>query len=211
MIDIQVSEQTTNRLHAILSSMGEADEKVLKPALNRGLTAGKTAFNKQIKTVYDVPPAVISQYSTMGYKKVEMRSDGLIGSIEFAGRVIPLYKFNVSPKKPNTTKTPSAAALKENTPVKFDRKNDTFVAQMKTGHIGVFSRRENVYSGKRYTTSTGMVGRNKHNQAIKELYGPSVPRMAENAVVLQTVEDRVNEVINKRIEHEVDRILSGGN
>lgn len=45
---------------------------------------------------------------------------------------------------------------------------------------------------------------------IKQLYGPSVPRMAENAVVLKTVEDRVNEVINNRMEHELDRILNGG-
>lgn len=210
MVDIQVSEETTNRLHTILSTIGKADEKVLKPALNRGLTAGKTAFNKQIKTVYHVTPAVLSRYSTVGYNKVEMRSDGLIGNIEFAGTVIPLFKYNVTPKKPTTNKTPSAAVVRGNSPVQFSRKNDTFVAQMKTGHTGLFTRREGVYSGKRYTTKTGMVGRNKHNQAIKELYGPSIPRMAENAVVLQEVQDRVNQVINQRIEHELDRILSGG-
>lgn len=191
MVDIQVSEQTTNRLHAILSSMGEADEKVLKPALNRGLTAGKTAFNKQIKAVYDVSPAVISQHSTLGYKKVEMRSDGLIGSIEFAGTTIPLYKFNVSPEMPTLGKEAvKVGVMKGGGQTELTK---GFVAQMQNGHLGVFERKK--------TSRT----------PIKELYGPSVPRMAENAVVLQTVEDRVNEVINKRIEHEVDRILSGGN
>ena len=79
MIDIEVSQETTNRLHAILSGLGKADEKVLKPAMQRGLIAGRTAFNKQIKSVYYVSPAVISRYSHIGYKKVEMRSDGLIG------------------------------------------------------------------------------------------------------------------------------------
>lgn len=29
MIDIEVSQETTNRLHAILSGLGKADEKVL--------------------------------------------------------------------------------------------------------------------------------------------------------------------------------------
>lgn len=203
MIDIQVSEQTTNRLHAILSSMGEADEKVLKPALNRGLTAGKTAFNKQIKAVYDVSPAVISQYSTMGYKKVEMRSDGLIGSIEFAGRVIPLYKFNVSPETPTYGKKNVEVSVKRGS---AGVSRHGFIAQMDSGHLGMFER-----SGKWKAKDRAGIENTKHNEKIKERYGPSVPRMAENAVVLQTVEDRVNEVINKRIEHEVDRILSGGN
>lgn len=49
MIDIEVSQETTNRLHAILSGLGKADEKVLKPAMQRGLIAGRTAFNKQIR------------------------------------------------------------------------------------------------------------------------------------------------------------------
>ena len=49
MVDIEVSQETTNRLHAILSGLGKADEKVLKPAMQRGLSAGRTAFNKQIR------------------------------------------------------------------------------------------------------------------------------------------------------------------
>jgi hypothetical protein len=189
MVDIQVSEETTNRLHTILSTIGKADEKVLKPALNRGLTAGKTAFNKQIKTVYNVTPAVISEYSTLGFKKVEMRSDGLIGSIEYSGKVIPLYKFDVTPELPTYGKKPITVSVKNG---KSGVSKHKFVAQMESGHLGVFER----------------VG--DSNLPIEEKYGPSVPKMAKNTVVLQVVEDRVNEIVNKRIEHEIDRILSGG-
>lgn len=35
MIDIEVSQETTNRLHAILSGLEKADEKVLKPAMQQ--------------------------------------------------------------------------------------------------------------------------------------------------------------------------------
>lgn len=35
MVDIEVSQETTNRLHAILSGLGKADEKVLKPAITK--------------------------------------------------------------------------------------------------------------------------------------------------------------------------------
>lgn len=190
MIDIEVSQETTNRLHTILSGLGKADEKVLKPAMQRGLIAGRTAFNKQIKSVYYVSSAVISRYSHIGYKKVEMRSDGLIGSIEYAGTVIPLIKYNVTPQKATYGKTPVKAAVKRSeSQVELAK---SFTAQMPNGHIGIYERKSD------------------SSYPIKQLYGPSVPRMAENAVVLKTVEDRVNEVINNRMEHELDRILNGG-
>ena len=44
---IEVSEQTIDRIHTILAGVEKADEKVLKPALARGLMAGKTAAGKQ--------------------------------------------------------------------------------------------------------------------------------------------------------------------
>lgn len=120
--------------------MGKADEKVLKPAMQRGLIAGRTAFNKQIKSVYYVSPAVISRYSHIGYKKVEMRSDGLIGSIEYAGTVIPLIKYNVTPQKATYGKTPVKAAVKRSeSQVELAK---SFTAQMPNGHIGIYERRK---------------------------------------------------------------------
>lgn len=190
MVDIEVSQETTNRLHAILSGLGKADEKVLKPAMQRGLTAGRAAFSKQIKSTYYVSTSVFTKYSHIGYKKVEMRSDGLIGSIEYAGTVIPLIKFNATPQKATYGKSPVKAAVK-NGESQVELQN-AFTAQMPNGHIGIYERK------------------NDSSYPIKQLYGPSVPRMAENAVVLKTVEDRVNEVINNRMEHEIDRILNGG-
>lgn len=111
MVDIEVSQETTNRLHAILSGLGKRT-KSTKTRNAKGLSAGRTAFNKQIKSVYYVSPAVISRYSHIGYKKVEMRSDGLIGSIEYAGTVIPLIKFNVAPQKATYGRTSVKAAVK---------------------------------------------------------------------------------------------------
>lgn len=189
MVDIEVSEEATNRLHAILSGLGQAEEKVLKPALSRGLQAGRTAFNRQIQAVYYVNSAAITRYSDIGYKKVEMHSDGLVGSIEYAGFQVPLIKFNVTPKKATYGKTSVKSAVKrDETPTEL---TNNFTAQMPNGHIGIYERKE---------TS---------RFPIEQKYGPSVPSMAGNAVVIKTVEDRVNEVINKRIEHEIDRILSG--
>lgn len=135
---------------------------------------------------------IIQRVLTSQTKKYiqSMRSDGLIGSIEYAGTVIPLIKYNVTPQKATYGKTPVKAAVKQSeSQVELAK---SFTAQMPNGHIGIYERKSD------------------SSYPIKQLYGPSVPRMAENAVVLKTVEDRVNEVINNRMEHELDRILNGG-
>lgn len=208
MIDVDISEETADRLHAVLEGMGLAEEKVLKPALARGLSAGKTAFNKQIKTVYNIEPNRLStRYARFGYKNVSTEGDKIIGSIEFSGGVIPLYKFEVSPTEAEYgkgRKTITSSVMRGGGAASID---NGFIAEMSNEHMGVFERKG---SWRRKTRPT-KVGRNtENNEKIKELFGPSLARMAENAVVLQTVEDRVNEVINKRIEHEIERLLNGG-
>ena len=59
---------------------------------------------------------------------------------------------------------------------------------MGSGHIGIFKRED---TGK-----------------IKELYGPSTPKITENEEVIQAVTDKVNEVLNRRIEHEIERLFN---
>lgn len=204
MIDVEVSEETTDRLHAILAGIENAEEKVLKPALARGLSAGKTAFSKQTRETYHVSPSVLSSYSKVGYKNVSVSGNGIIGSIEYSGGVIPLFKFNVAPKKPTYgKKAVKASVMRSGSQVVFD---NAFIAQMKSGHLGIF---EGKGTWQRSTRPTKTGGNTENNEKIKELFGPSVPRMAENTVVLQSVEDRVNEVINQRIDHEIERLLSG--
>lgn len=204
MIDVEVSEETTDRLHTILAGIENAEEKVLKPALARGLSAGKTAFSKQTRETYHVSPSILSSYSKVGYKNVSVSGNGIIGSIEYSGGVIPLFKFNVAPKKPTYgKKAVKASVMRSGGQVVFE---NAFIAQMKSGHLGIF---EGKGTWRRSTRPTKTGGNTENNEKIKELFGPSVPRMAENAVVLQSVEDRVNEVINQRIDHEIERLLSG--
>ena len=59
---------------------------------------------------------------------------------------------------------------------------------MKSGHIGIFERKQ---GGK-----------------IKELLSPAVPQMVGNDEVMSTIENRVNEVINQRIDYEIERLLN---
>ena len=201
---IEVSEQTINRIHAILAGVENADKKVLKPALTRGLMAGKTAAGKAVRQTYHISAGDFNSRGYMKYNSVSQGGDGIVGSIEYSGGVIPLIRFKVSPNTPKRKKTPSAAVLKASSLVKFGRENNVFVQQMESGHIGIFERKSGEYSASRGS------GQNKHTEKLKELLSPAVPQMVGNDEVMQTVEERVNEVINQRIDHEIERLLNKG-
>lgn len=193
---IEVSEQTIDRIHAILAGVEKADEKVLKPALARGLMAGKTAAGKMVRQTYHISAGDFNSRGYMKYNSVTKKGGGIIGSIEYSGGVIPLIKFKVSPNTPKKKATPGAAVLKASSLVKFDRQKNVFVAQMRSGHIGIMERKKGTVS-----PATG-------KEKLKELLSPAVPQMVGNEKVMQNVEERVNEVINQRIEHEIERLLS---
>ena len=193
---IEVSEQTIDRIHTILAGVEKADEKVLKPALARGLVAAKTAAGKMVRQTYHISAGDFNSRGYMRYNSVTKNGDGIIGSIEYSGGVIPLMKFKVSPSTPKKRTTPSAAVLKASSLVKFNRQKNVFVAQMKSGHIGIMERQKGTVS-----PATG-------KEKLKELLSPAVPQMVGNEKVMQNVEERVNEVINQRIEHEIERLLS---
>lgn len=184
---IEVSEQAMGRIHAMLADIQDADKKVLKNAMARALMAGKTEAKRQAVQTYHIKPGEFNKRSYIKYNGVKHTASELIGSVSFAGSPIPLFKYSVTPKTPQQGKTAAAAVLKSNAPVPFDRKNDVHVLQMESGHIGIFK---------------GEHGR------LKELYAPSTPKMVENEEVRLKVEERVNAVLDQRVEHEIQRLLN---
>ena len=82
--------------------------------------------------------------------------------------------------------------LVSTSPPTFSR---AFVAQMKSGHIGIFERT----GGK---TATG-------DAEIKEIMGSSVPQMLGNEDVQESLAEKTMAKMDERLEHEVNRILAG--
>lgn len=186
---IEVKEETIQRIHTLLSGIENAKDKVLSPAFGRALQAGKTEAKRQATSIYHIKPQDFNNRTYAKYNGIDNKPDEIIGSISFVGEPIPLIKFNVSPKTPPKKNIiPKANVIRTNSQVAFSRHNDVFVQQMETGHIGIFKREE---SGK-----------------LKELHAPSTPKMVENEAVMGRIEDKVNEVINKRIDHEIERLLN---
>ena len=63
---------------------------------------------------------------------------------------------------------------------------------MKSGHIGVFHR-----------------ANGNSSLPIQQNYGPSVPQMLESKSVSAFIKEKAQEVLETRLEHEIDVLLRG--
>lgn len=184
---IEITNEQIERVNLILSSVPGGAEKAFSSVMQRANSAVRTEVVKGITEVYAISKQNIRAETTIR-TSTRKADGGIVGTVSFAGYKIPLYRFNVSPTLPIQGATVKAAVLKESTPTPFEQ---AFIAQMKSGHTGAFERD------------------GKSRLPISEFMGPSTAQMAANSVVIEQVEEKAQEVINKRIEHEITRILNG--
>lgn len=185
-------------------------ERALRSATKRAASFLRTQSTKEIRQRYDITRKNIraEQNVNVSYRYFS----GIEARITFRGNKIPLWRYGgSSPSKPtvNTEKTvmaivngnlrpvhPGIAAtghqLVSTAPTTFSR---AFVAQMQSGHIGIFERT----GGK---TATG-------DAEIKEIMGSSVPQMLGNEEVQESLAEKTAAKMDERLEHEVNRILAG--
>lgn len=185
-------------------------ERAIRSATKRAASFLRTQSTKEIRQCYDITRKNIraEQNVNVSYRYF----NGIEARITFRGNKIPLWRYGgSSPSKPtvNTEKTvmaivngnlrpvhPGIAAtghqLVSTAPTTFSR---AFVAQMQSGHIGIFERT----GGK---TATG-------DAEIKEIMGSSVPQMLGNEEVQESLAEKTAAKMDERLEHEVNRILAG--
>ena len=116
-----------------------------------------------------------------------------------AGGGIELSKYKVSPKTPvryrGKSRSPRVykAGVKKDGGIKpLDGDPKSFVAVMKSGHVGVFTRK------------------NGKSLPIKQLYGPSVPQIVKNEDIMSKINKEASETLQKRIDAEINNILRKG-
>lgn len=194
----------------VLAGIPDGISRAVKSALPRAASSLRGESVRAIQTKYDISAANIRSKQNISIKY--SYGNVSMAYIRFSGKKIPLFRYNgTSPKKPavNESKTvgvkingtyktvhPGAAAsahqLNGTSPTKFE---NAFVAEMESGHIGIFER-------------TGGVTANGKDQ-IKELQGSSVPQMLGSESVQKHLADRASQKFEERMEHEILRILNG--
>lgn len=211
-MQIELTIQQLDRMEALLHGIPGAVKTAETNAFNRGLTAGKTEANKQIRQRYAISSGNVSQYSKATLRR---SSGGGNAAIEFSGPKIPIYKYKPSPATrtyvgqyiPVVISEPkgddpmwrmvfknakvSAMDAKESG---YKSGTNWFIANFQSGHTGVFKR-----TGK---------AKDSGKPEIEEIWGFAVADMLDYDPAKEAVAERIEEVVNDRIEHEIGRILS---
>lgn len=183
-VQVTVKSEDVERIKGILSGIPGGAQKAMSAAINRGLSKVRTSSYKEVRKVYTADSAAMRANTSTSMKSAS--GGNMVGYIRFSGTKIPLYKFTVSPKAANTRQQVSAGLMKGNmTPF-----TSAFITVVGSGHIGVFERK----GVKRYP--------------IEEKVGLSMAQMVGNSDVSEEVANAAQEVVDQRLEHEINRILN---
>jgi hypothetical protein len=218
MIDISADRIELSRM--MLGHIPGALPKVLSRTINRAVTGARADATRQAKAEYTVSAGTIR--NAIGKPRLSNVSN-LTASIRARGGTVPLSSFKITPSKP--LKRRSASALQAIVkPGSGGTIKGAFVARMKEvgfggtrraleseeGHVGVFVRQKGKFMrGQGPRPKKRGSGNTKGREAIKEIYGPSVAQMLGNPTVNKYIEDGINQRIDSRLSHEINRILRG--
>ena len=199
------------RAKTLLAGIPGGVDKAAKAAMSRTVDRLRRDSNQAIREKYD-----ITDEGIRAEKNVRVRysfQNGVQATVTFSGRKIPLYRFGGAyPKVPTqdiaagkkpvmvkgawTMQYQGMAArghqFKGTGPTQF---MDAFVAQMKSGHIGIFERTGG-------STSEG-------SDAIREIMGSSVAQMVGNQQVAQRLTEGAYKTFETELDKAVYRILTG--
>jgi hypothetical protein len=183
MLAISFAQQL--KLDKALAGVKNGVPKALTPAINRALEAGRTVVRRQIREVYEIKQKDIPT----NIRKANYSS--LKGQIEIRDGMLDLAKFKVQPSSVQKRKNKRTirATVKKGGGGLIPH---AFVAQMR-GYKGPFMR----YKG---------VGR----LPIHRLLAIGAPIMASQANVGPVANKKIGDVLAKRIDHEIKRVLAQG-
>jgi len=184
-IIVDVAEEGLSHVQKVLAGIDGGWQKAVGSALTRAAASGKTAAKGAVSEEY-----VISQSDflseTRNMNHFTRSGDGGVEVVfGFAGNVIPLMRFDTRVSSDGTVST----RVKRNSTQRV--LEHAFRTQM-GAHTGIYER----------------IGVDRF--PVRELYGPATPQMMySNEDVMDEVEEKMTETYEKRIDHEIMRILNG--
>lgn len=182
---LSVSNVGVERAERLLVNIPNGLKKAVPRAINRAMESARTVGVQQARDQYTVKARAIR--STI--KLDRANANKMIGVITSSGSPISLYDFKVNPKTVNgRRRSPIRVSVKKGQQTLLNR---AFIARLGSGKTGVFER----VGDKRFP--------------IKLLFGPSAPQMLGNENVANMIEKTATETMDKRLDHEIGRLLDG--
>lgn len=166
------------------------DQSSINTAINRAAkraaNSAKTEIKRQIPKLYTIPSAHVEKTITT----FSNNGGGTVGAtIKISDSPIALPKFTGTvPNKPNP-RNPQIQEICIRKSEGVKTVPGWFPALMKNGHIGIFKRET------------------KKRSPIQQKFGPGTANMVKNAEIVESVTNRASEILSKRIDHEIGRLL----
>lgn len=185
LLEVKYDTAQMKRIETVLAHIPNGVAKASVNAINRALVAGRAAASKNVRNIYTISAEKVKR--TISLKNASM--SGVSGSLESRGAGIGLMHFKHRPTTDTTGKKRRAVAVTV-------KKGQT--KRLATGFVS------SKLGGNIFTRD----GRKR--LPIKRAVSVSVPQMMENAEVREPMMNRMQEIMEKRLDHEVNRILGKG-
>lgn len=162
-------------------------KRVMSRAINRGLTAGRVQAAREVVKDYNVRQRQVNEKARIR----KTSANRLEASLSFSGPALNIADFKVSPPRPQPAKRPvlRVSTSKQRGPKPY---KGAFLIPVRAGKYRAFRRK------------------GKERLPIQNVWGPSIPSLVGAERVRNAVQDRIQEVIITRLDHEVNRELSKG-
>jgi len=154
------------------------------PAINRAMLAGRTFGLRRLMATYATSRAAV--VGTLRTTKATRSS--LAAELSSRGTRLPLTAFRVNPLRPTVRGSRFGVVVRKGDAMEVKR---GFVNVTKSGRLAVLQRE----SAKRFP--------------VRMAFGPAVPQMFNEEGVREEIEARGMEVLERRFDHEVGRLLRG--
>ncbi len=183
MVEVTVDKKAIKKAEKALRNIPNGSKRAVANATNRAIAKGRTTISKEITNEFTIKAKDVKAILSL-QKATVSRLGGLVKSV---APVTTLIRFKTTPKTV-TKKRPAALKV---TVKKGGYKTlaGAFIAQTKSGHIGVFERSK------------------ESRLPIKQMMGPSIPYMAKGVNVSNTVQKDMTHMFYTRLDHEVTRLL----
>lgn len=181
---VRVDENMLNDVRGRLGDMSDKAPQAISSALNRAVTTVASTISKEVRKEYIIKAADIKETLEKG----KANKTNLSAIVKSRGNLIPLDRFKVSPRK---------VSPKRKTPIKIAVKKDA-AKPLKGAFVG------DIHGIKVFKRSS------RKRLPIDRLFGPSIPQMIGNEDVREKINTEGREMFERRLDHEINRILQRG-
>jgi hypothetical protein len=179
MINIAINNSDMENAEQFIKGFGKTAEQAVSRALNKTATQMKADAVKAVRKQYTIKATTVRK----SFKIKKAGNSVLEAAAVASGPRLGLINFGARPSKPNGKRTPVSVLVKKQRKIV----KNAFIAQMPTGHIGVFHR-------------TGKFGRNnkrKKNgdyslEKIQHISTLPVPAMASQEEVEEEIREHAH-------------------